>query len=138
MAELTKKERMKIPRQGMPVQEPEDRVENFSEVALGYTLEMARREAERCLQCKDPHCMEGCPVEVTIPEFIEAVRVGDMVKAVAVMKAKNNLPAICGRVCPRRCSANSGASWARRVSLWPSDGWNALSETSSSPTTPLR
>ena len=101
MAELTKKERMKIPRQGMPVQEPEDRVENFSEVALGYTLEMARREAERCLQCKDPHCMEGCPVEVTIPEFIEAVRVGDMVKAVAVMKAKNNLPAICGRVCPQ-------------------------------------
>jgi len=101
MAELTKKERMKIPRQEMPVQEPEDRVENFSEVALGYTLEMARREAERCLQCKDPHCMEGCPVEVTIPEFIEAVRVGDMAKAVAAMKAKNNLPAICGRVCPQ-------------------------------------
>ncbi len=101
MAELTKKERMKIPRQEMPVQEPEDRVENFSEVALGYTLEMARREAERCLQCKDPHCMEGCPVEVTIPEFIEAVREGDMVKAVAAMKAKNNLPAICGRVCPQ-------------------------------------
>ena len=101
MAELTKKERMKIPRQEMPVQEPEDRVENFSEVALGYTLEMARLEAERCLQCKEPHCMEGCPVEVTIPEFIEAVRVGDMAKAVAAMKAKNNLPAICGRVCPQ-------------------------------------
>jgi len=101
MAELTKKERMKIPRQAMPVQEPDDRVENFSEVALGFTLELARREAERCLQCKDPHCMEGCPVEVTIPEFIEAVRVGDLAKAVEVMKAKNNLPAICGRVCPQ-------------------------------------
>jgi glutamate synthase (NADPH) small chain len=101
MAELTKKERMKIPRQEMPVQTAEDRAENFSEVALGYTLEMAQREAERCLQCKDPHCMEGCPVEVTIPEFIEAVREGDMVKAVAAMKAKNNLPAICGRVCPQ-------------------------------------
>ncbi len=101
MAELTKKERMKIPRQEMPVQEPEDRVENFSEVALGYTLEMARLEAERCLQCKEPHCMEGCPVEVTIPEFIDAVRVGDMARAVAAMKAKNNLPAICGRVCPQ-------------------------------------
>ena len=101
MTELTKKERMKIPRQGMPVQEPEARVENFDEVALGFTLELARREAERCLQCKDPHCTEGCPVEVTIPEFIEAVREGDLAKAVAVMKAKNNLPAICGRVCPQ-------------------------------------
>ena len=67
MAELTKKERMKIPRQDMPVQEPEDRVQNFNEVALGFTLELARKEAERCLQCKEPHCMEGCPVEVTIP-----------------------------------------------------------------------
>lgn len=101
MTALTKKERMKIPRQEMPVQEPEARVENFNEVALGFTLDLARREAERCLQCKDPHCMEGCPVEVTIPEFIEAVREGDMAKAVAVMKAKNNLPAICGRVCPQ-------------------------------------
>jgi glutamate synthase (NADPH) small chain len=101
MTELTKKERMKIPRQEMPVQEPEARVENFNEVALGFTLELARREAERCLQCKDPHCMEGCPVEVTIPEFIDAVREGDMARAVAVMKAKNNLPAICGRVCPQ-------------------------------------
>jgi len=101
MAELTKKERMKIPRQEMPAQTAEDRAENFSEVALGYTLEMAQREAERCLQCKEPHCMEGCPVEVTIPEFIEAVREGNLAKAVAAMKAKNNLPAICGRVCPQ-------------------------------------
>ncbi len=107
MAELTKKERMKIPRQDMPVQEPEDRVQNFDEVALGFTLDLARKEAERCLQCKEPHCMEGCPVEVTIPEFIEAVRVGDMAKAVEIMKSKNNLPAICGRVCPQevQCEA---------------------------------
>ncbi len=101
MVELSKKERMKIPRQEMPVQKPEARVENFDEVALGFTAELARREAERCLQCKEPHCMEGCPVEVKIPEFIEAVRVGDMAGAVAAMKAKNNLPAICGRVCPQ-------------------------------------
>jgi len=101
MAELTKKERMKIPRQEMPAQTAEDRAENFSEVALGYTLEMAQREAERCLQCKEPHCMDGCPVEVTIPQFIEAVREGNLAKAVAAMKAKNNLPAICGRVCPQ-------------------------------------
>jgi glutamate synthase (NADPH/NADH) small chain len=101
MAELTKKERMKISRQHMPVQEAEDRVQNFNEVALGFTLELARQEAERCLQCKEPKCMEGCPVEVSIPEFIEAVRSGDMAKAVQIMKDKNNLPAICGRVCPQ-------------------------------------
>ncbi|MDR3554155.1 MAG: NADPH-dependent glutamate synthase [Syntrophobacteraceae bacterium] len=107
MATLTQKERMKIPRQDMPVQTPEDRVRNFSEVALGYTLEMAKMEAERCLQCKDPHCMEGCPVEVRIPEFIQAVRDGDMAEAVKIMKSKNNLPAICGRVCPQevQCEA---------------------------------
>ncbi len=107
MAELTKKERMKIPRQEMPAQTPEERAENFSEVALGYTLEMAQREAERCLQCKEPHCMDGCPVEVTIPQFIEAVREGNLAKAVAAMKAKNNLPAICGRVCPQEVQCES-------------------------------
>ena len=107
MADLTKKERMKIPRQDMPVQEPEDRVQNFNEVALGFTLDLARMEAERCLQCKEPHCMEGCPVQVKIPEFIEAVRVGDMVKAVQIMKSRNNLPAICGRVCPQEVQCES-------------------------------
>ena len=98
---------MKIPRQDMPVQGPEDRVQNFNEVALGFTLDLARKEAERCLQCKEPHCMEGCPVEVTIPQFIEAVRVGDMAGAVEIMKAKNNLPAICGRVCPQEAQCES-------------------------------
>jgi glutamate synthase (NADPH/NADH) small chain len=107
MPKLTQKERMKIPRQEMPVQTPEERVQNYKEVALGYTLEMARLEAERCLQCKDPHCMEGCPVEVRIPEFIQAVRDGDMAEAVRIMKSKNNLPAICGRVCPQEVQCES-------------------------------
>jgi glutamate synthase (NADPH/NADH) small chain len=107
MAELTKKERMKIPRQDMPVQKADDRVKNFNEVALGFTLELARKEAERCLQCKEPKCMEGCPVEVSIPEFIEAVRSGDMTEAVRIMKDKNNLPAICGRVCPQEVQCES-------------------------------
>jgi len=98
---------MKIPRHEMPVQEADARVQNFNEVALGYTLEMARQEAERCLQCKEPHCMEGCPVEVTIPEFIDAVRAGDMAKAAAILKSKNNLPAICGRVCPQEVQCES-------------------------------
>lgn len=107
MAQLTQKERMKIPRQEMPVQAPEDRVQNFDEVALGYTLELAKLEAERCIQCKEPHCMEGCPVEVRIPEFIQAVRDGDMAEAVRIMKSKNNLPAICGRVCPQEVQCES-------------------------------
>ena len=91
----------------MPVQEPEERVQNFNEVALGFTLDLAKKEAERCLQCMEPHCMEGCPVEVTIPQFIEAVRKGDMAEAVRIMKAKNNLPAICGRVCPQETQCES-------------------------------
>lgn len=107
MPEITKKERMKIPRHAMPVQEPDARVCNFSEVATGYTLDMARQEAERCLQCKDPKCSQGCPVQVNIPEFIGAIRDGDMGKAVSVLKSKNNLPAICGRVCPQEVQCES-------------------------------
>jgi len=78
MAELTQRERMKIMRQGMPVQDAVARGENYDEVALGYTMEMALQEAERCLQCAKPHCVEGCPVEVLIPEFILALREGNM------------------------------------------------------------
>ncbi|HMK56027.1 MAG TPA: NADPH-dependent glutamate synthase [Dissulfurispiraceae bacterium] len=101
MAELTAKQRMQIPRHDMPVQDEHIRSGNFEEVALGYTLETAREEAERCLQCKKPACVEGCPVGVRIPQFIKALRAGDMQKAVQEMKVKNNLPAICGRVCPQ-------------------------------------
>ena len=101
MAELTQRERMKIPRHEMPVQDPVDRGENYNEVALGYTMEMAQKEAERCLQCAVPHCVEGCPVDVLIPEFILALREGDMNGAVEAMKVNNSLPAICGRVCPQ-------------------------------------
>ncbi|MEE8390581.1 MAG: NADPH-dependent glutamate synthase [Anaerolineae bacterium] len=98
---LTQRERIKIPRQGMPVQDPVARGENYNEVALGYTMEMARQEAERCLLCVRPHCVEGCPVEVLIHEFISALREGDMHRAVEAMKKNNSLPAICGRVCPQ-------------------------------------
>jgi glutamate synthase (NADPH/NADH) small chain len=85
----------------MPVQDPLERGGNFDEVALGFTMELARQEAERCLQCARPHCVEGCPVEVPIPEFILALREDDMLGAVDEMKKKNSLPAICGRVCPQ-------------------------------------
>ena len=108
MAELTQKDRLKIKRHDMPNQTPAQRRANYVEVALGYTKETAIEEAERCLQCKDPHCVKGCPVGVLIPQFIKALREGDMVKAVEWMKVKNNLPAICGRVCPQevQCEGN--------------------------------
>ncbi len=105
---LTNKERMQINRHEMPAQEPEVRATNFAEVALGYGWEDAQSEAERCLQCAKPHCVEGCPVGVQIPQFIKALREGDLPGAVEAMKVKNNLPAICGRVCPQetQCEAN--------------------------------
>ncbi|HET9492966.1 MAG TPA: NADPH-dependent glutamate synthase [Chloroflexia bacterium] len=107
MTEMTLKERMKIMRQEMPVQEAEVRRANFSEVALGFTDELALIEADRCLDCKPPRCIDGCPGGVLIPRFIEAVRDGDMPRAVETLKLKNNLPSICGRVCPQesQCEA---------------------------------
>ena len=101
MADLKPKERMAIPRQPMPQQDALERRANFFEVAQGLTSKMAVLEAERCLQCKNEPCVEGCPVEVPIPQFIMALRQGDMREAVRILKSKNNLPAICGRVCPQ-------------------------------------
>lgn len=84
-----------------PEQEPAVRRSNFNEVSLGYTPELALTEAERCLQCKEPACIKGCPVHVPIPQFISAIRDGDLVKAIEIIKEKNMLPAVCGRVCPQ-------------------------------------
>ncbi len=99
--ELTKKERMELPRQSMPTQDPMDRIKNFDEVALGLTAEMAITEAERCLECKKPRCVDGCPVGIDIPAFIHEMQEGDFKKALAIIKMANTLPAICGRVCPQ-------------------------------------
>ncbi len=85
----------------IPKQEAAERAKNFSEVALGYSEEQAIEEANRCLQCPKPICREGCPVNVDIPEFITALREGDMPEAVTILKSKNSLPGICGRVCPQ-------------------------------------
>lgn len=88
----------KIP---MPEQDPLKRRSNFDEVALGYTGEMAISEAKRCLQCKDPKCIQGCPVGVPIPGFVRAIKAGDFKKALDIIKEANLLPAVCGRVCPQ-------------------------------------
>jgi glutamate synthase (NADPH/NADH) small chain len=85
----------------MPKQSPEDRISNFDEVALGYTVEMAIKEARRCLQCSTPFCVEGCPVGIDIPGFIKAITEEDFRKSIRILKEKNVLPAICGRVCPQ-------------------------------------
>lgn len=90
-----------IPRQPMPAQDPRERIRNFDEVALGYSEEAALTEASRCLNCKKPPCVEGCPVEVNIPEFISLIKKRDYLGALSSIKQKNNLPAICGRVCPQ-------------------------------------
>ncbi len=99
MAEDKKKE--SIPRQEMPEQEPNVRNKNFDEVPLGYSPELARKEAERCLQCKKPACIQGCPVGIDIPGFIAHIRDGEFTKAIRKIWEKNSLPAVCGRVCPQ-------------------------------------
>lgn len=92
---------MSMTKVAMPEQEPDVRNKNFSEVALGYTKEMAMEEAARCLNCKHKPCMDGCPVNVPIPGFIEKVAEGDFEAAYEIITSENALPAICGRVCPQ-------------------------------------
>jgi glutamate synthase (NADPH/NADH) small chain len=92
------RKRQSIP---MPKQKPEDRIHNFNEVALGYTTEQALAEAERCIQCPKPQCIQGCPVGLDIPAFIKEIREKNFDEAIRKVKEKNSLPAICGRVCPQ-------------------------------------
>ena len=92
----------------MPEQDPGVRRSNFDEVALGYTEEMAKGEAARCLHCKNQPCVKGCPVGVHIPDFIRSVAEGDIEGAYRTIKLTNSLPAVCGRVCPQenQCEHN--------------------------------
>jgi len=85
----------------MPEQDPQVRAKNFQEVPLGYTPEQAREEASRCLQCKKPSCVAGCPVNVAIPEFVRLIAEGKFAEAARKIKETNCLPAVCGRVCPQ-------------------------------------
>ena len=101
MAESKPKPKIKKGAVPIPKQKPEVRRRNFNEVALGYTEEQAREEANRCLQCPKPQCIQGCPVEIEIPAFIKLLREGKLEEAIAKIKEKNSLPAICGRVCPQ-------------------------------------
>ena len=91
----------------MPEQKPEERIQNFKEVALGYTEEMAKEEATRCLNCKNRPCVSGCPVNVRIPDFIAKVAEGNFEEAYEIITATNCLPAVCGRVCTQESQCES-------------------------------
>ena len=101
------KANMSLVKNPMPTQEPEVRAHNFSEVAIGYTEEMALDEAMRCLNCKNMPCVQGCPVKIHIPEFINKIKEGDFEGAYQVINKSSSLPAVCGRVCPQESQCES-------------------------------
>jgi glutamate synthase (NADPH/NADH) small chain len=101
LQESEKKLKRANKREPMPKQDPKLRVQNFDEVALGYTRDQAMREASRCLDCKKSPCITGCPVDIDIPAFVKLIRNGDFMGAIHKIKERNLLPAICGRVCPQ-------------------------------------
>jgi glutamate synthase (NADPH/NADH) small chain len=98
---LKGKERIQIPRQVMPEQKPDERRANFREVPYGLEAMTAVLEANRCIQCKKPTCVTGCPVGIDIPSFVHLMAAGDFEGAIRKIKETNMLPAICGRVCPQ-------------------------------------
>ena len=102
------KAKPKIPRQPMPEQDPRRRRTNFEEVPRGYTEEIAMLEAARCIQCKKPGCVAGCPVNINIPAFIKKIAEGKFVDALLKLKEQTALPAVCGRVCPQESQCEAG------------------------------
>ena len=123
--------KINLNRVDMPRQKPEVRAKNYNEVALGYTHEMALEEAARCIQCPKHPCKAGCPVQVDIPEFILALRDNNMEEAVRILKSKNALPGICGRVCPQETQCEEVCSLAKRAGRLPLVGWSATWRTGS-------
>lgn len=105
---------MLVSRQPMPEQPANVRNKNFEEVALGYDMQTAIKEAERCIQCKKPLCRTGCPVNVEIPEFIKHLKEGNMAASIQALKEKNSLPAVCGRVCPQENQCEQKCIFGRK------------------------
>ncbi len=117
MAErLPPKQRTKIPRQSMPEQDPTERAHNFAEVNLGLDAAIAEREAQRCLTCTDPKCVQGCPVGVQVREFVDLVLEGEYLKAAAKIREDNVLPAVTGRVCPQENQCEGACILTKRFS----------------------
>jgi len=123
------------PRTPMPVQDAAERVKNFREVALGYSLDQAKAEAARCLQCKKPTCRAGCPVEIDIKAFIAPLVKGDVTTAYKALREYNSLPAVCGRVCPQENQCEGVCVLAKtgepvaigRLERFVADNFHALS-----------
>jgi len=116
MAEGTspKEKKEKKNRVRMPEQDPQVRARNFLEVPTGYTAEMAKEEAARCLQCKNPGCVDGCPVGIDIPGFIKLAKEGDFTQSIRNVWTQNSLPAICGRVCPQETQCEGKCILAKK------------------------
>jgi len=114
MIEAEKKLKKASQRVPMPKQDPKLRIQNFDEVALGYTKEQAKEEASRCLGCKTSPCVSGCPVEIDIPSFINLIQQGNFMGAIHKIKEKNSLPAVCGRVCPQEDQCEASCVWSKR------------------------
>jgi len=112
---LTLKERMKVPRQHMLEQPPLLRATNFTEVNLGYSEELARQEAVRCLECAKPACTEKCPVGVKVKDFVQLIVAGDYLGAAAKIREDNVLPAVTGRVCPQEDHCEGGCLMGKKV-----------------------
>lgn len=110
----------------MPSLEAVQRINSFDEVALGYSEEQAVLEASRCLNCKKPLCIEGCPVEINIPAFINFIKERKYADAIRTIKEKNNLPAICGRVCPQENQCEKRCVLGKSTSRWQLEIWNVL------------
>jgi glutamate synthase (NADPH) small chain len=112
---LPLKERMKVPRQHMPEQAAQIRATNFTEVNLGYSTELARQEAARCLECAKPACVNDCPVGVKVKDFVQLIVAGDYLGAAAKIREDNVLPAITGRVCPQEDHCEGGCLMGKKV-----------------------
>jgi glutamate synthase (NADPH/NADH) small chain len=108
------RERVKIPRQPMPARDPQERTRDFIEVNLGFTEALVQLEAERCLNCRRPICVDGCPVGVRIPEFIQLITQKDYIKASQLIKEDNVLAAVCARVCPQSDQCEGACILTRR------------------------
>jgi glutamate synthase (NADPH/NADH) small chain len=106
--------KLNLNRVPMPKQTPEERAKNFKEVALGYGMDEAMAEADRCIKCPKRNCTVGCPVGVDIPEFVTALKEGSMPEAVRILKKKNALPGICGRVCPQETQCEQVCVMAKK------------------------
>ena len=109
-----KSKKLILKRTPMRKREPQERVKGFYEVALGYTEEEAVKEASRCLQCRRPPCVKGCPVEINIPGFIRKIKEKKFLESAKILKENNSLPAVCGRVCPQEDQCEKNCILARK------------------------